>query len=190
MRIRICSFVMIIVLAVIAIPGLVQGREISAQDYAYEIVVVFSDFTAHLFTPDGTELFTAMVALPRHMPKLPVEGVVVSIERNPWWFPPPGVKTYVLKHEGIKLPNAIPPGLNNPMGPVKFSFKFFTPGTQYWLSKLHGTNHPESIGKHATSGCIRLYNEEATKLADIVEPLFNAGATITIRYVKTIEHKK
>lgn len=154
--------------------------------YTYEIVVSFSDFTLHVFDRDGSEVFTAPVTLPRRTPKLPVDGEVISIDRKPWWFPPKGVKAYVLKHNGKTLPDKVPPGPNNPMGPVKFSFHFFTPGAEQ-LSRVHGTNHPESIGTRASAGCIRMYNEDALALCELLEPTFKTGGKIAVLYVKDLE---
>lgn len=33
---------------------------------------------------------------------------------------------------------------------------------------IHGTNHPESIGTHASHGCIRMYNKDVIELYNIV----------------------
>lgn len=44
----------------------------------------------------------------------------------------------------------------------------------YWLglSKrhygIHGTNNPASIGKRVSHGCIRMYNQDVLKLANLV----------------------
>lgn len=152
----------------------------------YEIIVSFSDFSLHVFDAAGNELFVAPVALPRRTPKLPVEGKLIEIQRNPWWFPPPGVKAHEFKRTGKILPDKVPPGPHNPMGPVKFCFVFFTPGAEQ-LSRAHGTTNPESIGTRASAGCIRMYNEDALALGDLVEPLFKAGATFKVFYVKDLK---
>ncbi len=53
----------------------------------------------------------------------------------------------------------------------------------YWLglSKphygIHGTNNPGSIGKQVSHGCVRMYNEDVTYLANTV-PI---GTHVTIR---------
>lgn len=155
---------------------------------AYTIAVSFSDYTVHVYDPLGNEIFLSRVALPRFPIRLPAKGRVIAIERNPWWFPPPGVRDYMLDTEGVVLPERVPPGPNNPMGPVKFTFQFSTSTDP--LSKMHGTNNPRSIGKRATSGCIRLCNEDVLALADLIEPLFRAGVEIRILYVNTLKGER
>jgi lipoprotein-anchoring transpeptidase ErfK/SrfK len=51
----------------------------------------------------------------------------------------------------------IGPGANNPLGPrwIGLSVKGFG---------IHGTNHPDSIGKNASHGCIRLRNHDIEDL--------------------------
>ncbi len=39
-------------------------------------------------------------------------------------------------------------------------------GTQY---RIHGTNAPSTIGKHVSSGCIRLTNDDVTDLYNRVQ---------------------
>ncbi|MGB9432673.1 MAG: L,D-transpeptidase, partial [Candidatus Acidiferrum sp.] len=52
---------------------------------------------------------------------------------------------------------AIGPGANNPLGPrwIGLSVKGFG---------IHGTNRPDSIGKNASHGCIRLRNRDIEDL--------------------------
>lgn len=189
---RIASGILLLLwMALVAVPAQASPVSTGQQVQTYEIVVSFSDFRLHVFDSNGTELFTAPVALPRAglTPKLPVEGKLVAIDRKPWWFPPPGVKAYVLKTEGKVLPDKVPPGPNNPMGPVKFSFAWLTPGAEQ-LSKVHGTNHPESVGKRASSGCIRMRNEDALTLCNLLEPIFKKGNAISVTYVKDLEDER
>ncbi len=42
---------------------------------------------------------------------------------------------------------------------------------------IHGTNEPESIGKHVSAGCIRLNNEDVSELYDMI----TLGAEVEIR---------
>jgi L,D-transpeptidase ErfK/SrfK len=79
---------------------------------------------------------------------------------NPVWNVPASIRA-----ERPELPAQVPPGPDNPLGP-------------YWLTigqtsyGLHGTNNRWSIGREATHGCLRLYN-------DVVERLFERTRTGT-----------
>ena len=46
-------------------------------------------------------------------------------------------------------------------------------GTEY---RIHGTNDPTSIGKHVSSGCIRMLNEDVIDLVNRVKP----GAIVVV----------
>ena len=78
--------------------------------------------------------------------------------RNPAWAPPAEVKA-----AEPWLPDYIPGGSSrNPMGMRALTLS----GDQY---AIHGTNRPDSIGKAASYGCIRMYNRDIVDLFDRVE---------------------
>jgi len=73
---------------------------------------------------------------------------------NPVWHVPKSIR-----EEKPELPAEVPPGPDNPLGD-----RWMTVGnTSYGI---HGTNTPYSIGRLATHGCIRLYNDEMRRLFD------------------------
>ena len=72
---------------------------------------------------------------------------------RPAWSPPEEVR-----RDNPNLPDVIPGGSpRNPMGPRAMTLS----GGEY---AIHGTNRPESIGKYASYGCIRMYNEDIAHL--------------------------
>lgn len=79
---------------------------------------------------------------------------------NPVWHVPASIRA-----EKPELPAEVPPGPDNPLGP-------------YWLTigatsyGIHGTNNRWSIGREATHGCLRLYN-------DVIERLYQRTRTGT-----------
>lgn len=79
---------------------------------------------------------------------------------NPVWHVPASIRA-----EKPELPAEVPPGPDNPLGP-------------YWLTigqtsyGIHGTNNRWSIGREATHGCLRLYN-------DVVERVYARTPTGT-----------
>jgi lipoprotein-anchoring transpeptidase ErfK/SrfK len=76
-------------------------------------------------------------------------GVVMMV-KNPWY-----------------LKNNIPGGdPENPLG-VRW-IGLDVPGTDGSKYGIHGTNQPQSIGTHASAGCVRMRNEDVTWLYEHV----------------------
>jgi lipoprotein-anchoring transpeptidase ErfK/SrfK len=85
---------------------------------------------------------------------------VKSIERKtewPDWHPP----AQMIARQPY-LPRMVAGGPGNPLG----ARAMYIGGTEY---RIHGTNDPSSIGKHVSSGCIRLKNEDVTDLYNRVQ---------------------
>ena len=77
--------------------------------------------------------------------------------RNPAWSPPREVK-----RDKPNMPDVIPGGSpRNPMGERALTLS----GGEY---AIHGTNMPNSIGKYASYGCIRMFNADIIDLFDRV----------------------
>jgi L,D-transpeptidase ErfK/SrfK len=71
---------------------------------------------------------------------------------NPAWTVPESIRA-----EKPELPAVVPPGPDNPLGS-----RWMTIGnTSYGI---HGTNKRWSIGRMATHGCVRLYDDQIKKL--------------------------
>jgi len=88
------------------------------------------------------------------------EFTIDGKEREPDWWPRPGEK----------IPYGDP---RNILGTRWMSFKD-TP--EYQGFGIHGTTHPESIGKSESSGCIRMRTDDVERLFDWTP----VGATVTI----------
>ncbi|MGE0004553.1 MAG: L,D-transpeptidase [Parvibaculaceae bacterium] len=81
----------------------------------------------------------------------------------PRWTPP--VSMIRRKPELAKFANGMPGGPDNPLGAR--ALYLFADGRDT-LFRIHGTNEPQSIGTAASSGCIRMLNEEVIELYDRV----------------------
>ena len=57
----------------------------------------------------------------------------------------------------LHLPRFVAGGPSNPLG----ARAMYLSGSMY---RIHGTNAPETIGTHVSSGCIRLVNEDVSDL--------------------------
>jgi lipoprotein-anchoring transpeptidase ErfK/SrfK len=89
----------------------------------------------------------------------------------PSWTPTPSMHE---RYPG-RYPTTVPGGPENPMGAAALYLVRCSNGQDDYL-RIHGTNQPQSIGRAASSGCIRMHN-------DHVSDLFNrahAGATIRV----------
>jgi L,D-transpeptidase ErfK/SrfK len=75
---------------------------------------------------------------------------------DPTWHVPASIRA-----ESPELPEQVPPGPDNPLGS-----RWMTIGrTSYGI---HGTNTRWSIGREATHGCLRLYEDEVQRLYERV----------------------
>src|SRR5262249_57205436 len=95
------------------------------------------------------------------------ESGVKSIERKaewPDWVPPADM----LARQPY-LPRFMAGGPSNPLG----ARALYLGGTVY---RIHGTNAPETIGTHVSSGCIRMLNEDVIDLYGRV----NVGTMVVV----------
>jgi lipoprotein-anchoring transpeptidase ErfK/SrfK len=92
---------------------------------------------------------------------------VKQIERKaewPDWIPP----QEMIERQPY-LPRFVAGGPGNPLG----ARAMYLGGTVY---RIHGTNDPTTIGKHVSSGCIRLTNDDVTDLYNRVQ----VGAKVVV----------
>ena len=82
----------------------------------------------------------------------------------PAWTPPPEMIA-----RQPYLPRHMAGGVGNPLG----ARAMYLGGTIY---RIHGTNMPETIGTHVSSGCLRLTNEDVTDLYSRV----NVGTKVIV----------
>lgn len=90
----------------------------------------------------------------------------------PRWTPPP--EMIGRKPELARWADGMPGGPDNPLG-ARALYIHNANGfdTQY---RIHGTNEPASIGQNASSGCIRMFNQDVADLFARVQP----GAVVKV----------
>jgi lipoprotein-anchoring transpeptidase ErfK/SrfK len=82
----------------------------------------------------------------------------------PRWTPP---KSMIRRRPDLaRWADGMPGGPDNPLGARAL---YLFEGDRDTLFRIHGTNEPQSIGSAASSGCIRMLNEEVIELYDAVE---------------------
>jgi len=86
-------------------------------------------------------------------------GVKQVARKAEWpdWYPP----AEMIARQPY-LPRMVAGGPGNPLG----ARAMYLGGTEY---RIHGTNDPTTIGKHVSSGCIRLTNEDVEDLYNRVQ---------------------
>lgn len=84
------------------------------------------------------------------------EAVIARRARWPGWTP-----TANMRRRDPSLPTHVPGGPRNPLGAR--ALYLYRDGRDT-LYRIHGTNEPWSIGKFASSGCIRMLNEHVFEL--------------------------
>src|SRR3954467_14460072 len=128
------------------------------------IVVKRAERRLYLVLGDGTAIrYAVAVGKPgkQWQGKAQVKGKHVE----PAWTPPVEVRA-----DNPALPEVIPGGApNNPMGVAAMTLS----GGEY---AIHGTNRPDSIGKFASYGCIRMLNDD---IADLFERVA-VGTTVVV----------
>jgi len=84
---------------------------------------------------------------------------------NPWWIPPPS--------DWAKDEEKTPPGPGNPLGLIKI------PMQRGYM--LHGTNARSSVGRAASHGCMRMYNQDAAALGWYLQTHFSNKTDPSLR---------
>ena len=77
-------------------------------------------------------------------------------------------------HAKSELPVRVAPGAHNPLGSRAL---YLFEGGRDTLYRIHGTSEPWTIGTRASSGCIRMFNEDVIDLYDRVA----VGATVIVK---------
>lgn len=159
-------------LAVLIVPaawhGGVAARELVSWDGNHSlgtIIVKTSERQLYYVLGNGMAL-RYDVAVGKEGMQWAGETFVQSKTRNPGWTPTPR-----MRHENPMLPAHVEPGPRNPLG-IR---AIYLGWTEY---RIHGTNAPGSIGRAASSGCIRMRNSD---VADLFERVHIGAPVYVIR---------
>lgn len=121
------------------------------------VVINLAELRLYYF-PAGTRLvYTYPLGIGREGWASPVATTrIIEKVANPSWFPTPSI---LAEHaaDGDPLPNRVPPGPDNPLGPYKIRL-----GLPTYL--IHGSNKKFGIGTRTSHGCFRMYNQDIAEL--------------------------
>ncbi len=96
------------------------------------------------------------------------QSFVQKKKKDPGWSP-----TARMRRMGA--PRYVPPGPRNPLG-IR---AIYLGWTEY---RIHGTNAPSSIGRAASSGCIRMHNKD---VADLFERIHIGAPVYVVKKLET-----
>jgi L,D-transpeptidase ErfK/SrfK len=101
----------------------------------------------------GNEVHTFPIGIGKPGKTIPVTTSKVTYKKtNPYWYPPQDIREFNLQ-QGVILPRVLPPGPDNPLGVYAIYMSVPT-----YL--IHSTIFPESVGRRASFGCIRMYEND------------------------------
>ncbi|HXR02834.1 MAG TPA: L,D-transpeptidase family protein, partial [Pseudomonas sp.] len=133
------------------------------------IVINLAEYRLYYYPKGKNVVYTFPLGIGREGWGSPVSTTKVTAKTpNPTWTPPASVKA---EHaaDGDILPNVVPAGPDNPLGPFKFGL-----GLPGYL--IHGSNKKFGIGMRTSHGCFRMYNNNVLEMADMVP----VGTTVRI----------
>jgi L,D-transpeptidase ErfK/SrfK len=132
------------------------------------IVINLPEMRMYYYTGDGS-VRTYPIGIGRVGKTIPLKRTdVVRKVKNPVWIPPEDIRAFDAE-QGITLPKIMPSGPDNPLGPLAIYL-----GIPTYL--IHSTIFPESIGRRASFGCIRMHESDIKDFFPLVMP----GTEVTI----------
>lgn len=133
------------------------------------IVINLPEMRMYYYPEGSNDVMTFPIGIGKIGKTIPIRNTAVTRKVvNPTWTPPADIRQFN-REQGIELPYKMAAGPDNPLGPYAIYLRIPT-----YL--IHSTIFPESIGRRASFGCIRM-NE-----ADIKEffPLVTPGTPVAI----------
>jgi L,D-transpeptidase ErfK/SrfK len=129
------------------------------------VVINLAEMRMYLYLSPYAEPTTFPIGIGRDGLRTPVGTTKVFRKKeNPTWTP-----TERMRREDPTLPAVVPPGPDNPMGTHALYLGFEA-------IAIHGTNKPYGIGRRVSSGCIRMFPEDITRVFEMIP----VGAKVTV----------
>lgn len=127
------------------------------------IVVNMAELRLYYFPKGEDVVYTYPVAMGRSGWRTPTTFTTVKGKtKDPIWYVPESIREHAIDRYGNILPEKVMPGPDNPLGEYAIYLK------ERGIL-IHGTNNPASIGKHVSSGCIRMFNSNVKQLFNMVK---------------------
>jgi L,D-transpeptidase ErfK/SrfK len=118
------------------------------------IVVNLPEMRMYYYIPGTSKVVTYPIGIGKIGKTIPITPAVITKKaKDPVWVPPDDIREFNMTQNNIALPQVMPPGPDNPLGPYAIYMSIPT-------FLIHSTIYPESIGKRASFGCIRMYEKD------------------------------
>jgi len=118
------------------------------------IVINLPELRLYYFSPEDNKVHVFPVGIGREGLATPkVTSYISSKRKDPTWRPTAAMRQRYFKEHGKEMQKEIAAGPSNPFG--KYALRL---GTSEYL--IHGTNQRFGIGMRASSGCIRLFDDD------------------------------
>jgi lipoprotein-anchoring transpeptidase ErfK/SrfK len=126
------------------------------------IVINLPELRLYYFVPEENKVMVFPVGIGREGLETPRTTSYISEKRkNPVWRPTKETRARYFAKHGKNMAKEVPAGLDNPFG--KYALRL---GLSEYL--IHGSNQRFGIGMRASSGCIRMYDNDIKWLFDHV----------------------
>jgi L,D-transpeptidase ErfK/SrfK len=126
------------------------------------IIINLPEMRLYYFLQDNHEVLTYPIGIGKIGKTIPITQTAITRKtRDPVWIPPPDIREFN-RRQGVILPSVMPAGPDNPLGPYAIYLRVPT-----YL--IHSTIFPESVGKRASFGCIRMYESDIEDFFPLVE---------------------
>lgn len=114
------------------------------------IVINLPEMRMYYYVEGTDKVITYPIGIGKIGKTIPItETKITKKAVDPVWVPTPAIREFNLK-QGVILPQVMPAGPDNPLGHYAI---YMTVPTYL----MHSTIFPDSVGKRASFGCIRMY---------------------------------
>ncbi len=118
------------------------------------IVINLPELRMYYFLPKENKVHVFPVGIGKQDLATPKFTSYISSKRqSPTWRPSKEMRQRYVEEHGKEMAKEIPVGPDNPLG--KYALRL---GTSVYL--IHGTNQQSGIGMRASSGCIRMFDDD------------------------------
>lgn len=154
----------------VLIPGdiLVPTQHVLPPSPRRGIVINLAEMRMYYYSRDA--VITFPIGIGRVGKTVPTGKTSIARKAvNPSWMPPEDIREYDRIFQDIELPRVMGPGPDNPLGHYALYLRVPT-------FLIHSTIYPDSIGRRASFGCIRMNEKDIKELFALVQ----AGTPVAI----------